>query len=129
MRLRLRHRYRVRLSGDWRVWPRYCRECCWKTHDSVEPGGDGGYHGRTVVRLLRGGNAMLLLLVSLMDDAVGAGDLLRPSQGNIASLFMHLLAEDQQIRRAIGTLPPPTPDQVETRARIAMAQFIALCGT
>ncbi|MFC6761122.1 hypothetical protein ACFQFQ_19200 [Sulfitobacter porphyrae] len=41
---------------------------------------------------------------------------------------MHLLVGDQQIRRIIGTLPAPGEAQVAAQARIAMAQFMALCA-
>lgn len=75
-----------------------------------------------------GRDSVLPLLVNLIEDAVGAGQLVAPAQGNMAALFMHLLVGDQQIRRAIGTLPPPPPEQIEAQAGIAMAQFLALCG-
>jgi hypothetical protein len=40
---------------------------------------------------------------------------------------MFLLVGDQQIRRVIGAMPPPTPEAVTEQAQIALARLQALC--
>lgn len=75
-----------------------------------------------------GRESILPLLAGVMEEAVAAGEVVPPKEGDIAPLFMHLLVGDQQIRRVIGTLPAPGEAQVAAQARIAMAQFMALCA-
>ena len=79
--------------------------------------------------IAKGGRETVLpLLQKIMTDAVNAGTLVPPADGNIASLFMHLLVGDQQLRRIIGTIAAPSSRAVEAQAQTAMAQFTALCG-
>lgn len=75
-----------------------------------------------------GRESILPLLAGVMEEAVAAGEVVPPKEGDIAPLFMHLLVGDQQIRRVIGTLPAPGEAQVAAQARIAMAQLMALCA-
>lgn len=75
-----------------------------------------------------GRSEVLPVLQQLMARAVAQGELRPPEQGELGPLFMHLLVGDRQIRRVIGTLPPPTPAEVQAQAAVAMAQFRGLCG-
>ena len=68
------------------------------------------------------------LIVGLLKDAVEAGALRLPKDGEIGPLFVRLLVGDQQIRRVIGTMAAPTEDEIEAQARLAMAQLTALCA-
>ncbi len=79
--------------------------------------------------IARGGRETVLpLLQRLMTDAINAGSLAPPPDGDIAALFMHLLVGDQQIRRVIGTIAAPSARAVEGQARTAMARFRRLCA-
>lgn len=74
-----------------------------------------------------GRETVLPLLKKVMTDAINAGELSPPAEGEIAALFMHLLVGDQQVRRIIGILAAPSPCAVEAQVKTAMAQFTALC--
>lgn len=43
-------------------------------------------------------------------------------------LFLSLLIGDRQIRRCIGTLPAPTPEDTAAQAARAVDQFLTLCA-
>ncbi|MGJ8617540.1 MAG: TetR/AcrR family transcriptional regulator [Sulfitobacter sp.] len=74
-----------------------------------------------------GRETVLPLLKKVMTDAINAGELSPPAEGEIAALFMHLLVGDQRVRRIIGILAAPSPCAVEAQVKTAMAQFRALC--
>lgn len=80
--------------------------------------------------LAKGGREDVLPLIKdVLLQAVRQGDLQRPKDGEIGALFMHLLVGDQQIRRVIGTMAAPSQDEVTEKAKIALAQFTALCAS
>jgi AcrR family transcriptional regulator len=80
--------------------------------------------------LAKGGREDVLPLIKdVLLQAVRQGDLQRPKDGEIGGLFMHLLVGDQQIRRVIGTMAAPSQDEVTEKAKIALAQFTALCAS
>ncbi|MBM1689827.1 TetR/AcrR family transcriptional regulator [Sulfitobacter geojensis] len=80
--------------------------------------------------LAKGGREDVLPLIKdVLLQAVRQGDLQRPKDGEIGALFMHLLVGDQQIRRVIGTMAAPSQDEVTENAKIALAQFTALCAS
>lgn len=79
--------------------------------------------------LLAGGRAEVLPLIEeFLARAVRKGVLAPPQEGKMAPLFMHLVIGDQQIRRAIGGLPPPAAKEVRAHVKVAMAQFRRLCA-
>ena len=78
--------------------------------------------------LAKGGREDVLPLIKdVLLQAVRQGDLQRPKDGEIGGSFMHLLVGDQQIRRVVGTMAAPSQDEVTEKAKIALAQFTALC--
>ncbi len=63
------------------------------------------------------------LLKDLLDtDVIGA-----PEGAELGPLFIRLLVGDQQIRRVIGALPPPSAEDVKRQAALAVAQLQKLC--
>ncbi|MDF3415432.1 TetR/AcrR family transcriptional regulator [Sulfitobacter sp. M57] len=80
--------------------------------------------------LAKGGREDVLPLIKdLLAQAIREGQLQPPQDGDIGGVFMHLLVGDRQIRRVIGTLPPPTEVEIAEITRIALAQFTALCAS
>ncbi|GLQ28725.1 TetR/AcrR family transcriptional regulator [Sulfitobacter pacificus] len=78
--------------------------------------------------LAKGGREDVLPLIrALLSQAISEGQLKLPQNGDIGGVFMHLLVGDQQIRRVIGTMAAPTEDEVAENAKVALAQFTALC--
>ncbi|KIN63224.1 TetR family transcriptional regulator [Sulfitobacter noctilucicola] len=80
--------------------------------------------------LAKGGRETVLPLIEeLMRSAIESGSLAKPSHGTAGALFMSLLVGDRQIRRVIGALSEPSRDEIETQARVAIAQFRLLCAS
>lgn len=82
--------------------------------------------GRLLAR--SGRDAVLPLISQVLERAVENGDLHAPAQGDLGTLFVHLLVGDQQIRRVIGTMATPTQAQVAEQADQALAQLRILCA-
>lgn len=63
------------------------------------------------------------LIAKTMDRARDAGALTFQDTEDAVSLFLDLLVGDLQIRRAIGQLPPLSPNAIKKRATFAVARF------
>ncbi|KIN76451.1 TetR/AcrR family transcriptional regulator [Sulfitobacter mediterraneus] len=74
-----------------------------------------------------GREEVLPLIKEVLVAAIQQGALRPPAQGEIGSLFMHLLVGDQQMRRAIGVLPAPSAAEITLQADQAVSQLIQLC--
>ncbi len=68
-----------------------------------------------------GRESVLPLILQVLERARSAGHLTFEHSDQAAGLYLDLLVGDLQIRRVIGTLPPPNPDVCEARAARAVA--------
>ncbi|WP_127558200.1 TetR/AcrR family transcriptional regulator [Nioella ostreopsis] len=64
-------------------------------------------------------------IIGVMDRACAAGQL-AGSPGDIAETYLSLLVGDWQVRRVTGAMPPPSADQIDARARVALTRLTAL---
>ena len=75
-----------------------------------------------------GRETVLPLIAEVLDDAVAQGALTRPKDDALPPLFIRLLVGDQQVRRVIGSLVEPTPEEVARQAEVALAHLKRLCA-
>jgi len=80
-----------------------------------------GALGQAITR--SGREAIALLIARVLERARAGGELAFGDTRDAVSLFLDLLVGDQQIRRAIGQTPPPSPDEVTRRAGQALSHF------
>ena len=75
-----------------------------------------------------GRETVLPLIAEVLDDAVAQGALAPPKEDALPPLFIRLLVGDQQVRRVIGSLAEPTPEEVTRQAEVALAHLKRLCA-
>lgn len=75
-----------------------------------------------------GREKVLPLIAEVLDDAVAQGALAPPKDDALPPLFIRLLVGDQQVRRVIGSLAEPTPEEVTRQAEVALAHLKRLCA-
>lgn len=66
------------------------------------------------------------LLGAVIGAAIAAGDLIAVEPAEAAEVYISLLIGDLQIRRVIGVLPVPSPQDIAARATRAQMQFLRL---
>lgn len=78
--------------------------------------------------IAEGGRARILpLLADLIARAEATGQLPPGDPTDRADLFVTLLIGDRQIRRVIGSLPEPAPDEIAAQSAAALHRFVLLC--
>lgn len=73
-----------------------------------------------------GRNVIAPLIHQVITAAIRSGQITAPTAQVATDWFLSLLIGDMQIRRAIGAMPPPDPEEVDTRAAQAMTAFCRL---
>ncbi|WDR06049.1 TetR/AcrR family transcriptional regulator [Devosia rhodophyticola] len=75
-----------------------------------------------------GRDAVLPLLLKVLERAQSAGQLSFERSDQAAILYLNLLVGDLQIRRVIGTVPPPTAAFCEERSQRALSYLSQIMG-
>lgn len=83
---------------------------------------------RTLGRIIaaEGRERIVPLLTALLSRAKSEGVVAARRETAEAELFVTLLVGDLQIRRVIGAMPEPSPEQIAARAERALFSFMAL---
>jgi AcrR family transcriptional regulator len=87
---------------------------------------ESGELGRTIAAA--GRDSVFPLIAKLVQRGLDTGALAAPSADTAVDWFLCLLIGDQQIRRAIRAMPPPSEDKIRLRADAAIAAFKKLCA-
>lgn len=75
-----------------------------------------------------GRDTIFPLFQSLMQKGMDDGEFKTGDARQLATWLINLLIGDQQIRRVIGVLPPPTKAQVKKNAKAAVVAFLLLAA-
>ncbi len=76
----------------------------------------------------RGRGSVVPKLEGYLDDQRARGRLRFQDAGYAAEVLVNLVVGDQQVRRLLGSLPEPGPDQIEDRAEQAVDAYLAIFG-
>lgn len=76
-----------------------------------------------------GRDSVLPLVLQVLERAKGTGRLSFESGDEAVVLYLDLLVGDLQVRRVIGTFPPPTVEFCKDRSNRAIAVLVQLLGT
>ncbi|MEM9104171.1 MAG: TetR/AcrR family transcriptional regulator [Pseudomonadota bacterium] len=75
-----------------------------------------------------GRDSIFPLFQALMQQGLDEGEFHNGDARQLATWLINLLIGDQQIRRVIGVLPPPTKAQVNRHAKTAINAFLQLAS-
>ncbi|WP_274424827.1 TetR/AcrR family transcriptional regulator [Chelativorans sp. YIM 93263] len=87
---------------------------------------ESGELGETIAAA--GRESVFPLIETLVHSGLEDGTLTAPSARTATEWFLSLLIGDQQIRRAIRAVPPPSDKEIRSRATAAIGAFKTLCA-